>query len=138
MLLAALVLALAVVLGTVAHELSHAIALRCFRIPHSVDWFPERGGSTALPIGLRGQWAEVTPGPIPPDLATWKLRIAAIMPFCLLLPVTLVLLGAVENPLPIAGIHATLAAIGWTACAIPSPADFSIFWHPQRSIAAAG
>ena len=134
MISALLVLGISVVVGTIAHELSHALALRSFHIPHVVRWFPDRGESGSLSMGLRGRWAMVTYGSVPATVDPWKLRVAAMMPLTLTLPVIVVYLGLVPVG-PIEGnLIVSFAAIGWLACAIPSPADFAIFWHPEESI----
>ena len=136
MITALLILAGSVVLGTIAHELSHAAALRAFGVSCELRWLPDRGPTGSLRMGIRGRWAMVTYRERSRDLAPWKLRVASMMPFSLAIPVFAVglgvgWLGAIEQSLPI-----TLGLLGWLACAIPSPDDFSIFWYPEQSIAA--
>jgi len=60
--------------GVVAHELSHAIALRAFGVSYDLEWLPD--GDTTDPLGaivdrgLASVWLRGIPG----DLAPWKLR----------------------------------------------------------------
>ena len=138
MISALLVLVVCVFLGTIAHELSHAAALRVFQVPHEVRWFPDRGPSGSLRMGLRGRWAMVVYRDIPPNLSPWKLRVASLMPLTLTIPViAIVYQGTLTAGIVDGHLYASLAIIGWLACALPSPADFAIFWHPEESIAAA-
>ena len=110
--------------GTVAHECTHAAVLAGFGVPYEIEWFPRtRGfaGSRAL--------ASVTPRSIPAGLPRWRLRTAAIVPVVLTVPFWPVVVGLVPDPLRTGGPAVQAAAVGWLACAIPSPADFSLFWH---------
>ena len=134
MITALLVIVASVTIGTLAHELSHAVALRTFSIPHSLAVFPDRGASGSLRMGLRGRWAMVTYHDVPADLAPWKLRLASLMPLSLAVP-PIILVLTVPGMTAIDGnLYLTLAALGWLACAIPSPADFAIFWHPREAM----
>lgn len=120
-------LALAVAIGLVAHEWTHAAVLRLARVEYSVSYFP---GRTDGPVALltTRPWAAVHPRPTgrePP----WALRLAALAPALLALPVFgLAAAGYVTTETPVVAA----AAIGWLACALPSPQDFSIAFHAHR------
>ena len=127
-------LALAVSAGLVAHELAHALALRAARVPHRIEWFP--GADTGvLGAGLRGRWAAVRPRPSA-DTPAWVLRCSAMMPLALAAPFALVPLGVVADPFATEGL-VRFAAVGWLACALPSPQDFSVLWYADSAVAAA-
>jgi len=132
---AALILCLTVAAGTVAHELSHALALRVFGVPYRIEWSPgtERG---LLGGWVRGRWASVTPRGPPTAPSPWQLRIAALMPLALAFPPALALAGPVGNPFAAGNLPLQAATIGWLACALPSPQDFSLVWYADRALEA--
>ncbi|WP_123539134.1 hypothetical protein [Halosimplex salinum] len=129
---AAVVLALTVSLGLVAHELAHAAVLRAASVPHEIDWFPGQTGGV-LHAGLRGQWAVVRPRP-GAETPTWLLRLSAMMPLALVTPLALIPAGVVSDPFAVEGV-ARFAVLGWMACALPSPQDFSVLWHADAALA---
>ncbi|MFC4542037.1 hypothetical protein ACFO5R_08870 [Halosolutus amylolyticus] len=121
------ILALAVVAGLVAHEWSHALVLRLAGVDYDVIYFP---GRTDGVLGLLAScpWAVVRPRPAGSE-PPWPFRLAALAPFLLAVPVFgLGVSGYVtaETPIVAAG------AIGWLACAIPSPQDFAVVFHAHR------
>lgn len=133
MIVALSVLLISVVIGIVAHELSHAIALWAFDVPCRLRVLPDRDGGGSLRIGLGDRLAAVSFSEASASVAPWKLRVAALMPLVLALPVALVALGIV----PTGGIddgYITASLIGVTACAIPSPADFAVVWYPGNAL----
>ncbi|WP_049926963.1 hypothetical protein [Halopiger goleimassiliensis] len=124
-------LALAVAIGLLVHEGTHALVLRLARIEYGVSLFPGRSKGV---LGLLAScpWAAVHPRPageVPP----WKLRLAALAPLAMGLPV-LVFVGSgtvsLETPL------GTAVTIGWLGCAIPSPQDFSVAFYAHRRLEA--
>lgn len=117
--------------GTVAHEFSHAAVLRALGVPYDIDWHP---GSATGPfgVGVYRAWATVTPRSIPTDVPTAGLRIAAIAPLALATPFVLILVGVVPDPVEIGNVVLTAATVAWFACALPSPQDFSLFWHVEQ------
>ncbi|WP_049921036.1 hypothetical protein [Halopiger djelfimassiliensis] len=121
------VLALAVATGLVAHEWTHAFVLRLARIDYAVSYAPDRTGGIAG-IVTSCPWAVVHPRPDghePP----WVLRVAALAPLLLALPVVgLELAGVLSTESPVV----LALAIGWLACAIPSPQDFSVVFYAHR------
>ncbi|QPV62532.1 hypothetical protein I7X12_17640 [Halosimplex litoreum] len=127
------VLALAVSAGLVAHELAHAAALGAAGVPYRIDWFP--GEDTGvLGAGLRGRWAAVKPRPTA-ETPVWVLRCSAMMPLALAVPFAAVPLGVVADPFATDGL-VRFAAVGWMACALPSPQDFSVLWYADAAVSA--
>ncbi|WP_408958564.1 hypothetical protein [Natrinema sp. 74] len=120
-------LALAVAVGLVAHEWAHATALRLARVEYSVSYFPGRPDGIAALLTTR-PWAAVHPRPTGREPA-WALRLAALAPVVLAFPVFgLAAAGYVTTDTPVVAA----AAIGWLACALPSPQDFSVAFHARR------
>lgn len=117
--------------GLVAHELAHALVLRLARIEYTVTYAPGRADGV---VGLLTScpWAVVDPHPSATD-SPHTLRLAALAPIVLAIPVFAVGiagLGPAESPV------LTAIGIGWLACAIPSPQDFSVVFHAHRALAA--
>lgn len=130
---AAVVLALSVGLGLVAHELSHAVVLRAAGIPHDITWFGGRDRASLFRAGVAGQWATVTPRPSAGTPA-WLLRLSAMMPLAMVAPLAIVPLGLAPDPVATGSLPVQVAVLGWMACAIPSPQDFSVLWHADRAL----
>lgn len=119
-------LGLAVVVGLVAHEWAHALVLRLAGIDYTMTYFPGRTGGLGGTL-LSCPWAVVHPHPNAGD-PPWQLRLAALAPFALTIPVLLgAFFGILQNSSAISGF-----AIGWLACAIPSPQDFSVAFYAHR------
>ena len=131
--LAVVALAVAVTAGVAVHELSHVTALSLSGVSCSVTVFPDQETTSPLGASAPGTWATVTPTAIPAGFSPWRLRAAAMMPLCLLLPVALGLLGIVPNPFE-GGLALQAAALGWLGCALPSPQDFSLLWYPEDAL----
>lgn len=131
---AGLVLLLTVGVGIVAHELSHAVVLHLFGIRCEIDIGVERIGANQLNAAIFGNWATVTPRAISQETAS-ALRLSSVAPLVLATPFLAVLIGIVPDPLQADSLLPTACAIGWLACAIPSPQDFSVFWHAERAVA---
>ena len=134
MLMAVAVLALSLMFGIIAHELSHSIALRVFGIDHDVQWLSDRSGRGVFRAGIRGRWAHVDLRDLTNDVAPWKLRVAALMPLLLIVPLLTIPAGLIVDPFQTGNLVLVLGIVGWMACAIPSPADFAIFWHPHDAL----
>jgi len=132
---AVVVLVLAVSVGLVTHELAHAAVLRAAGVPHDVHWFPGREGSV-FRAGLRGKWAAVEPCPVG-ETPAWTLRLSATMPLVMLAPLALVPAGLVGDPFATEGV-ARFAVLGWMACALPSPQDFSVLWYADEALPSTG
>jgi len=131
---AGVVLALTLGVGTVAHELTHAVALQVLGVEYDVEWLPERDIVGLFGVGVSRNWATVTPRSIPPGVSTRGLRISAIAPLALAIPIAGVLLGVVPDPMHLDNLAAAAMTVGWFACALPSPQDFSLFWHADQVV----
>ena len=116
-------------IGIIAHEFAHAAVLFLFEIEYEVEWLPDRTDTDLLRAGLFGSWATVTPVSIPPNVPAWGIRAAAVAPAILAVPALGIAAGL--PPYSLWSTHPTIgiAAIAFMACAIPSPSDFSLFWH---------
>ncbi|MFD1588892.1 hypothetical protein ACFR9U_18090 [Halorientalis brevis] len=134
---AGVTLVVTVALGTVVHEGSHALALRAFGVPYELSWLPATADGETY-HGLFGALASVRPLGVRQGSAPWSLRIAAMMPLCMSVPVVLMLAGVLPDPVASGNLVGTAAVIGWLACALPSPQDFSILWYADRAIRAQG
>ena len=129
---AGVVLVATIAVGLIAHELTHALVLQTLRVPHKVRWFPGEQEST-LTCGLTGTWASVTPERFPNHMPTWGLRLSATAPLALAVPLFLFVSGVGGVP-QVGTPYFTATVVGWLACSIPSPQDFSVFWHAERVI----
>ncbi|MHC3437141.1 hypothetical protein ACYJ1Y_03335 [Natrialbaceae archaeon A-gly3] len=126
--LALLVLVASVAAGLIAHEYAHAIVLRLAGVECAVEYFPDRGDGVVTTLASC-RWARVSPQPIG-DESPWVLRLAALMPLALAVPV---LVAGIAGSIPVGDRHLlTVATIGWLACAIPSPQDFSVAFYAHR------
>ncbi len=132
---AGVVLLVTVALGTVVHEGSHALALRAFGIPYEFSWLPAPADEQTY-HGLFGALASVKPLGVRQNSSSWSLRTAAMMPLWMTVPVGLMLAGVLPDPVASGNLVGTAAVVGWLACAIPSPQDFSILWYADRAIRA--
>lgn len=122
---AAAVLLFTVGVGTIAHELTHAMVLRAFGVSYEIELFGR---------GVERTWATVTPCLPSKEVPPWGLRLAAIAPLVLAIPLVLVLVGILPDPLALENLFLTAATVAWFGCALPSPRDFSLFWHAERAI----
>ncbi|MFP8954005.1 hypothetical protein ACLI4Z_13710 [Natrialbaceae archaeon A-arb3/5] len=120
-------LVLAVGIGLVAHEWSHAFVLRLARIEYTISYAPTRSDGV-IDLLLACPWAAVQPRPTR-ESPIWVLRVAALAPLLLAVPVFAI--GAIG---PIESSFATAISIGWLACALPSPQDFSVVFYAHRVI----
>ncbi|SIR87644.1 hypothetical protein [Natronorubrum thiooxidans] len=122
-------LVLTVVIGLVAHECAHALVLTLASVDYTVTYAP---GRTDGIVGLLTScpWAVVQPHPTGRESAM-VLRVAALAPLALAVPVFgLGASGIVPAESPIV----TTVGIGWLACAIPSPQDFSVAFYAHRAL----
>lgn len=121
-------------MGTITHELAHAFALRVFGVSYTMEWLPDRERTGLLRASIAGGWASVRPHSIPQDLEPWRLRVASMMPLLLAAPLVLVVFGMVPDPFSSGDPYLTAVSIGWLACALPSPQDFSLLWYAEEAI----
>lgn len=130
---ACLGLGVSVLAGTVAHELSHAAMLKLVGVPYDFRWLPGRTDDDAK-TRLSGALASVVPRQdVERDAAT-GLRVAALMPFVLALPLLAVPFGVVPDPFSTGHLPVQMAVVGWLGCSLPSPQDFSVAFHAERAL----
>jgi len=127
---AALALVGCVVVGTVVHELAHVTVLSLLGVPYDVRVFRRDDAGSGR---LSGALVSVVPDHTTDRTA--GLRVAALMPLALAVPLLLVPLGVVPDPFVTGDLPAQLALVGWLACAIPSPQDFSVVWYAGQGSA---
>jgi hypothetical protein len=120
------------VVGVVAHELTHALVLRAFGVRYDIVWLPDHDAGERFGTGVFATWATVVPLSYPRDVPTWGLRLAAVAPLALATPFVLVPAGVVSDPVAAGGAVHTAAVVAWLACALPSPQDFSQFFHATQ------
>lgn len=123
-------LALGVSSGLLAHEGTHAAVLHACGIGYTVTIVPDRGGHPLRWLA-RQPWAVVHPQPST-DTPPVALKGASLAPFALAVPPFAIALAgggsALAHPIT------TAFAIGWLACAIPSPQDFAVAFHADRAL----
>lgn len=121
-----------VAVGVTVHELLHAVVLRSAGVDCSFDVLPadeDRSGFASLATGAV---ATVGIESVPSACSPWRLRLAALAPLVMLVPVVAyaaLLLGGQVTETRLGSI----VLIAWMACALPSPADFSIVWYPEET-----
>jgi hypothetical protein len=130
---AALLVGTAIV-GVIAHELCHALALRIAGVSSTMEILPSRVASREFLTVGRTPLARVTPTGVSADVSPLHLRVASMTPLCLAIPIALVFLGVVPNPFATGDLGLQLVTIAWLGCSIPSPADFSVLWYPERAL----
>ncbi|ELY42544.1 hypothetical protein [Natronorubrum sulfidifaciens] len=124
-------LVVTVVVGLVAHECAHAVVLTLARVEYTVTYAPGRSDGI---VGLVTScpWAAVHPHPTGHESAT-VLRVAALAPLALAVPIFGL---GFSGLLPVESPLLTAIGIGWLACAIPSPQDFSVAFYAHRALEA--
>lgn len=131
---AGLVLLVSVGVGTVAHELSHAAVLTLLGIECDLTIGLGRVGASQFDVSLFGTWAAVTPREISHDGVS-AMRLSSVAPLILAVPFVAIVIGIAPDPLQADSLLPAAWTIGWLACSIPSPQDFSVFWHADQAIA---
>lgn len=126
----------ALVLGVVAHELSHLLVLRVCGVGATLEVTPGRTTDGGLVAGMGGHLAQVRIERAD-DISPRALRIAALMPLAMTVPLVLVVAGVGPSPVGTGWAGGKLVVIAWLACSIPSPRDFSLAWYPDQALAAA-
>lgn len=123
-------LALGVSSGLLAHEWAHAAVLHLCGIGYAVTIFPDRRGHPLRWLA-RQPWAVVHPQPST-DADGRALKGASLAPFALAVPPFA--LGLLGHGPTTAQPVLTAFAIGWLACAIPSPQDFAVAFHADSAL----
>lgn len=128
-----------VLLGTLAvgicvHELLHLVPLSFTDTSYTVTVLPTDDaasptGWAALQNALTSGLVRVEVTRVPATTPDWVLRVAALLPLALSLPLLLVAAGVLPNPLAADDHVAAVALVGLTACGLPSPADWAVAWH---------
>ena len=124
-------LLLSVTVGVLVHELLHVVVLRTAGVRCSVAVRPAGDGSGFQTL-VSGSWASVEMESVPTNCSLWRLRAAAMAPLSMLLPVG-VYAWFVTTGVVTSSLLGSMVVIGWMACALPSPADFSIVWHTDEA-----
>jgi len=115
-------------LGVCAHELLHLVPLWFTDAECVVQFLPASDGST-FQNALTGSLVRVEVTHVPEPTPEWLVRGAAVLPLVLALPLALVGVGVLPNPVA-AGDHlGTVALLAVTGCGLPSPADWSVVWN---------
>lgn len=122
------VLLVTLLAGILAHESAHAAVLHAFGIRYDVSWHPNRR-AIGTDLAIASPLATVTPRPVTPRRSQRVVRVAAIAPLALASPLSLVVLGVLPDPLASGDPYMAAVTVGWAACALPSPQDFSVFCH---------
>lgn len=116
-------------IGTILHELTHALTLRIIGVSYRTRWFPRSENNSALDV--MGPLATVTPVRVRED-KTWGIRFAALAPLVLATPLLGIAFGFLPDPFEAGNVYGISLTVAWAACTIPSPQDFSFFWHPEQ------
>lgn len=130
-------LLLTVGVGIVAHGLSHAAVLHLLWIQCDIALGPDGAGTSRFGATVPRAWATVTLREASSDTPAYVMRLSAIAPLVLGVSFVTVPVGTVPDPLQADGPLLGAVTIGWLACALPSPQDFSVFWHADRSLSLA-
>lgn len=121
-------------LGISVHELLHLVPLHFVNASYTVTLLPTDEdatptGWTTLQSALTTSLVRVEVTHVPPTTPVWVVRVAALLPLVLALPLLLVAAGVLPNPLASGDHAAALALITLTGCGLPSPADWTAVWH---------
>jgi hypothetical protein len=124
------------VVGICVHELLHVLPLSFTDAEYTVSLLPNTGGNTSSPTGwtalqnlVTGSLVRVEVTRVPDATPDWVLRMAALLPILLALPLALVVAGVVPDPIATGDHVSTVALIALTGSGLPSPADWSVVWY---------
>ncbi|MCU4800199.1 hypothetical protein OB920_07440 [Halobacteria archaeon HArc-gm2] len=130
--LAGLGILLSVIGGVLVHELLHVLVLRSGGVQCSLVLRRVRGEQGGFQTLVSGSWASVEMESIPADCSNWRLRGASMAPLAMLVPVG-AYAWAVTSGQVTGTLFGSMVVMGWMACALPSPADFSVVWHTDEA-----
>lgn len=119
-------------LGIVVHESLHLLVLRRAGVDCSLTVESTRNWRSLQAI-VAGRIASVELESIPSSCSPWHLRLAALAPLAMV-PVAGGYVALVGGGLAADTLVGSMVLVGWLACALPSPADFSIVWRPEETI----
>lgn len=139
----AAVLAVALVLGVCAHELLHLVPLRLIDASYTVTLLPSDGDAAptawaTLGNALSGGLVRVEVTDLPPTAPDWVVRVAALLPVALALPLLLTAAGVLPDPTASGDRVGTALLVAAGASGLPSPADWSVAWHGAERYRARG
>ena len=128
------VLFVTLVVGVCAHELLHVVPLRLADAEYTVTVLPseDSGPRTAwatLQHAFSGGLVRVEVTRVPPSAPELVVRVAALLPLALAIPLALVAAGVLPDPVAADHDVATVALVALTGCGLPSPADWAVVWH---------
>lgn len=144
------VLLVALAVGICVHELLHVVPLRWIGADYTVTVLPaERASETddstpstaddtpatvwaTLQSALTGGLVRVEVTHLPRDAPDWVVRVAALLPVVLAVPMLLVAAGVLPDPVAANDHLATVLLVAAAACGLPSPADWAVVWHGSR------
>ena len=130
--------------GICVHELLHLVPLHLADADYAIRVLPdgEATGTTDAPTestpwttlqsALTSGLVRVEVTHVPRTTPDWVLRSAAALPLTLALPLVLVGLGVLPDPLASGDHLAAAVLIAVTGSGLPSPADWSVVWHGTR------
>jgi hypothetical protein len=124
----ATVLLVTLAVGVFAHELLHLLGLSFTDAEYTVTVLPDAGESS-LQNAVASGLVRVEITRVPDSTPDWMLRVAALLPVLLALPLALVLAGELPDPIAAGDHAATVALVALTGCGLPSPADWSVVWY---------
>ena len=138
------VLVTGLAVGICVHELLHLVPLRLVDATCTVtvcptdDAAPSTDTTTSptvwatLQNALTSGLVRVEVTHLPPAAPDWAVRVAALLPVVLALPLLLVAAGVLPDPVATGDHVATAALVAAAACGLPSPADWAVVWHGSR------
>lgn len=144
------VLLVALAVGICVHELLHVVPLRWIGADYTVTVLPaDRASETddsipstdddtpatvwaTLQSALTGGLVRVEVTHLPRDAPDWVVRVAALLPVVLAVPMLLVAAGVLPDPVAANDHLATVLLVAAAACGLPSPADWAVVWHGSR------
>ncbi|NEU59052.1 hypothetical protein [Halorussus sp. MSC15.2] len=122
--------------GICVHELLHVAPLSFTDAEYTVSVLPDTDADSTSPIGwgvlpnaLTGGLVRVEVTDVPTETPDWVLRVAALLPVLLALPLVLVAAGVLPDPVAADDHLGTVALVALTGCGLPSPADWAVVWH---------
>ena len=151
-----IVLLVALAVGVCVHELLHVVPLRCIGAEYTVTVLPADDGAPSsadgtsktadgtpsvgeddapatvwatLQSALTGGLVRVEVTHLPRDAPDWVVRVAALLPVVLAVPMLLVAAGVLPDPVAANDHLATALLVAAAACGLPSPADWAVVWH---------
>lgn len=140
------VLLVALAVGICVHELLHVVPLRFIGADYTVTVLPaddepptaDSASTTddtlptvwaTLQSALTGGLVRVEVTHLPSDAPDWVVRVAALLPILLAVPMLLVAAGVLPDPVAANDHLATILVVAAAACGLPSPADWAVVWH---------